>query len=278
MFSTARMALFAALFGGVASPALAADLAGPPPVEEAPPPVVEQPVDVGGWYIRGDIDYHKSSVGDIDYITYGTGTPDPGSKGFDTGSLKGAFSLGGGVGYKINDHLRTDVTADYWFKSDFSGSTSDLTATPPTFSTEVSKMSALLLMANAYVDIGTWHGITPYIGAGIGGAHVKWDRVYDPAFPETNPGSSNWRFAYALMAGASYCLTDRVILDAGYRYTHIQGGRMFEYDASSAGPGFDHGMSTHEVRGGLRYQFGGNNGCSAPVVAYQPEPEPIYTK
>ena len=34
----------------------------------------------------------------------------------------------------------------------------------------------------------------------------------------------------------------------------------------------------HEVRGGLRYQFGGNNGCARTAVAYQPEPEPVYTK
>ena len=67
--------------------------------------------------------------------------------------------------------------------------------------------------------------------------------------------------ATSLMAGASYCVTDRVKLDVGYRYSHIQGGRMFEFDASSAGPGFDHGFDTHEVRGGLRYQFG-----TAPVI------------
>lgn len=272
MFNTARMALFAALLAGVAGPALAADFAEPPPVEEAPPPVVEaQPVDVGGWYIRGDIDYHWSNLDSIDYITYG---PPPGTNDFDFGDLKGGFSLGAGVGYKINDYLRTDLTADYWFKSDFNGQTSDLITT----STEESSMSALLLLANAYVDIGTWNGVTPYVGAGIGGAHVKSDTVHDPNTTETNPGSSNWRFAYALMAGASYCLTDKVILDAGYRFTHIEGGRMFEFDTTSSGPGFDHGINTHEVRGGLRYQFGGNNGCAAPVVAYQPEPEPIYTK
>lgn len=276
MFKAARMALLAALFAGFAGHAYAADL--PEPVEEAPPPVVEaQPIDLGGWYIRGDLDYHKSRVSGIDYSTY---TVDPcncdvivGGKSFDFGKLKGSFSLGGGVGYKVNDYFRTDVTADYWFKSDFNGGTSDALTT----STEVSRMSALLLLANAYVDIGTWHGITPYVGAGIGGAHVKWDEVRDPNTTERNPGSSNWRFAYALMAGASYCLTDRVILDAGYRFTHIQGGRMFDWDASSAGPGFDRGINTHEVRGGLRYQFGGSTGCSAPV-AYQPEPEPIYTK
>ena len=265
MFNTARKALLALLFAGLAGPLFAADLPEPV-VEEAPPQAVyEQPAEVGGWYIRGDIDYHKSSLRGIDYTTY-TVCPcnvvTPGSKSFDFGKLKGGFSLGAGVGYKINDHFRTDLTADYWF----------------TTSTEVSKMSALLLLANAYVDIGTWHGITPYVGAGIGGARVKWDTVYDPNTTETNPGSSNWRFAYALMAGASYCLTDKIILDAGYRFSHIQGGRMFEWDASSAGPGFDRGINTHEVRGGLRYQFGGSNGCAAPVVAYQPEPEPIYTK
>lgn len=282
MFNTARKALFALLFAGLAWPVFAADLPEPQ-VEEAPPPVYEQPVaDVGGWYIRGDIDYHKSDVRGIDYTTY-TICPcnvvTPGSNSFDSGKLKGGFSLGGGVGYKINDHFRTDLTADYWFKSNFNGSTSGVdSGGNPTTSVEVSKMSAFLLLANAYVDIGTYHGITPYVGAGIGGAHVKWDTVYDPNTAETNPGSSNWRFAYALMAGASYCLTDKIILDAGYRFSHIQGGRMFEWDASSAGPGFDRGINTHEVRGGLRYQFGGNNGCAAPVVAYQPEPEPIYTK
>ncbi|MDF2389424.1 hypothetical protein JMG10_48915, partial [Nostoc ellipsosporum NOK] len=53
MFNTARKALFAVLFAGLAWPVFAADLPEPQ-VEEAPPPVYEQPVDVGGWYIRGD--------------------------------------------------------------------------------------------------------------------------------------------------------------------------------------------------------------------------------
>ena len=60
------------------------------------------------------------------------------------------------------------------------------------------------------------------------------------------------------MAGASYCLTDKVKLDVGYRFSHINGGRMFELrlQPAGAGPGFDDGFNTHEVRGGLRYQFG----------------------
>jgi len=72
-------------------------------------------------------------------------------------------------------------------------------------------------------------------------------------------------------------------LDVGYRYSHINGGRMFEYAAGAggttgAGPGFDHGINVHEVRGGLRYQFGGQSDCAPPPEPYVPEPEPIYTK
>src|SRR5436305_3665760 len=120
MFDSARKALIALMMaGGLAAPAVAADYS--PPVEEAPPPPVVEAAQFGGWYIRGDIDYHKSKFKGADYITYGISdpclcgpqVPVPGSKSFDSGKLKGAFSLGGGVGYKINQYFRTDVTADY---------------------------------------------------------------------------------------------------------------------------------------------------------------------
>ena len=284
MFKTARMALLAALFAGIAGPALAADLAEPPPVEPAPPPVVEaQPVDVGGWYIRGDLDYHWSRFGGADYITYG---PPPGSNSFDSGKLKGAFSAGAGVGYQVNQYFRTDLTADWLGKSNFSGSTvGTCGGGVACISTDTSSYSALLLLANAYIDIGTWHGVTPYVGAGIGGAWMKWDTLHNSDLDGDffHQGGKGWLFAYALMAGASYCLTDRVKLDVGYRYSHINGGRMFEYAAGAggttgAGPGFDHGINVHEVRGGLRYQFGGQSDCAPPPEPYVPEPEPIYTK
>ncbi|AZO27432.1 MULTISPECIES: outer membrane protein [Mesorhizobium] len=280
MFNTARMALFAALFAGLAGPAFAADIAEPPPVEEAPPPVVEaQPVDFGGWYIRGDIDYHWSRFRGGDYITYGAAPQTQGS--FASGKLKGAFSAGAGIGYQVNQYFRTDLTADWMGKSNFRGSTVGFCGGGvPCVSTDTSSYSALLLLANAYVDIGTWHGVTPYVGAGIGGAWVKWDTLHnsDDDGDFFHQGGKGWRFAYALMAGASYCLTDRVKLDVGYRYSHINGGKMFEYASdSNVGPGYDRGINVHEVRGGLRYQFGRSD-CAPPPEPYVPEPEPIYTK
>ncbi|MBZ9659096.1 porin family protein [Mesorhizobium sp. ESP-6-4] len=281
MFKTARMALLAALFAGIAGPALAADLAEPLPVEPAPPPIAEvQPVDVGGWYIRGDIDYHWSRFGGGDYITYGAAPQTQGS--FASGSLKGALSAGAGVGYQVNQYFRTDLTADWMGKSNFRGSTDGFCAGGvPCTSVDTSSYSALLLLANAYIDIGTWHGVTPYVGAGIGGAWVKWDTLHNSDLDGDffHRGGKGWRFAYALMAGASYCLTDRVKLDVGYRYSHINGGKMFEYASdSNVGPGYDRGINVHEVRGGLRYQFGGQSDCAPPPEPYVPEPEPIYTK
>jgi len=284
MFYFKRAALGAAMATALAAPALAADLYEPP-IEQAPP--VAQDVQYGGWYIRGDAGYHKSDFRGADYITYGAvnnccgvAVPVPGTKSFDFGKLKGAFSAGGGVGYKINRYFRTDLTLDYWAKSKFTGQTSDAT----TVSVDTSNFSALLLLANAYVDLGTWNRITPYVGAGIGGAHVKWDDLHNsfPGVDDRHNGGKEWRFAYALMAGASYCLTDKLDLDVGYRFSHINGGKMFSYADSSAGgpgagPGFDRGMNTHEVRGGLRYSLSGGNDCSQPeTVAY--EPEPLYTK
>ena len=122
------------------------------------------------------------------------------------------------------------------------------------------------------------------MGAGIGGAYVRWDDLHNsfPGVDDHHAGGKEWRFAYALMAGASYCLPDKLDLDVGYRFSHINGGKMFSYADSSAGgpgagPGFDRGMNTHEVRGGLRYSFGGSNNCSQPeTIAYAPEP--VYTK
>jgi opacity protein-like surface antigen len=271
MFRIAKPVFAAVLIAAGGMPAFAADYVEPP-VVEAPPPIA-----YGGWYIRGDLDYHWSSFRGADYITYGVdccGDPVPGSGSFDTGSLKGGFSLGAGVGYQVNNYFRTDLTADYLFDSDFDGGTVGLCAGVVCTSSDHSSYGGWLLLANAYADIGTWYGFTPYVGAGIGGAHVRWDDLNNTIDGVTtvHDGAENWRFAWALMAGTSYCLTNELKLDLGYRYSRISGGRMFELGsfAGSAGPGFDDGFDVHEARAGLRYQFDGGSGCVEPLP-YEPE-------
>ncbi|WP_159586161.1 outer membrane protein [Chelativorans xinjiangense] len=280
MLKTMKPVVAAAAFA-FATGAYAADIYEPPVVEMPPPPFVEKEVAAGGWYLRGDINYHWSKLRGTEYITYG---PPPGTDDFDNTDLDGAMSLGAGVGYQMTRYLRTDFTADYWFKSDFRGTTSGECGDPPVpcTSTDKSAYSALLLMANAYVDLGTYRGVTPYVGAGIGGAYVKWDDLENTIDGDTDVhrGAKNWRFAWSLMAGASYCLTENLQLDAGYRFSRIEGGRMFEESGFGVGPGYDDGFNVHEARAGLRYSFGGGNpNCVVPqMVAYDPPPyePPVY--
>ncbi|WP_442935534.1 outer membrane protein [Nitratireductor sp. CH_MIT9313-5] len=257
--------------------AFAADPFEPQVVEMPPyqpPQVVEKQVSTGNWYLRGDAGYHWSELRGIHYYT----APPIQAQTFATHELKGAFSIGGGVGYKINKHFRTDLTADYWLKADFTGSTDNGTQV----SVDTTSYSALLLLANAYVDLGTYAGITPYVGAGIGGAYVKWDDLANTIGTTTtyHEGNAEWRFAWALMAGASYCVTDSLELDAGYRYANISGGQMFGI-AQGAGPGYDEGMHVHEARAGIRYALGGQGSanCVKPqVVSYEPPSfdPPVY--
>lgn len=274
MLKTAKL-FVAAITLAFAGSAQAADLYTPPAPQA--PEVVYRDVSQGGWYLRGDVDYHWADLRGNDYVTYPDPSVCPGAcppgDDFDITDLKGAFSIGGGIGYQVNSYFRTDLTADYWFDSDFTGQS---TATAPCAIAgtcyDESSMSGLVLLANAYADLGTYHRVTPYVGAGIGGARISWDNFVDQSGTSVE-GADSWRFAWALMAGASYCLTDNLDLDLGYRFTRIEGGRMFNFD-EGVGPGFDHGFNVHEVRAGLRYSFGaGATGCGEQMAAYD---GPVY--
>ncbi|MBO6551748.1 MAG: porin family protein [Roseitalea sp.] len=274
-----KLAASAAMVVTLGMSANAADIIEPVVIETPVHYPEAVPAKVSGWYIRGDVGYLWSDFRGADYLTYGAGVA--GHPGLLEGELKGSLSVGGGVGYQISHYLRTDLTLDYNFKSDFTG-TSSGTCTivggggpAACSSTDTTGYHAWTLLANAYVDLGTYKGITPYVGAGLGGVYMKWDDLNNtigPGFDQsgtiTHSGTSDWRFAYALMAGASYAVNHRLSVDLGYRYKHISGGRMFEY-ASATGPGFDRAINVHEVRAGLRYKFGESHQPYTP-------PPPVY--
>lgn len=232
-----------------------------PPVIELPP----QPVATGGWYLRGDVGYSKAKFRGAKFPTYiidttcGATCVTAGDEGDVSGSLKGSFIFGGGLGYQVTDYFRTDLTLDYMTRSSFDGGRGTWCGGVQCSSSDSAKMSALSLMANAYVDLANINGITPYVGAGIGGTYVKWGNVVqqNPGAGQ-NPidlgGASSWRFTWALMAGASYDLTNNLKLDAGYRFRRVNGGKMSD-GAYSNGPTYDKGFNIHDVRVGLRYQF-----------------------
>lgn len=261
-----KIVAFASAMLAFGAQANAADLYEPEPA----PQVVEQPVvaTASGWYLRGDLSYDIMNMKGAHYFQ-GDNDSDV---NFGKTDLDNTANIGVGVGYQVNDYFRVDKTFDYMFSAKFRGSTTsngtnDGSACNNTrcLSTDISNFSAYSLLANAYVDIYKWGIVTPYVGFGLGGSYVQWDSLKNVACAANDPtncdaqvihkGRNSWRFTYALMAGASVDINCQVKADLGYRYKHITGGDMFGFKLNG-GPGYDKGFDVHEVRTGLRYQFG----------------------
>ncbi|MCJ8150596.1 outer membrane protein [Shinella sedimenti] len=264
--------VIAAFAGLLATSALAGDL----DIINAPEIDVSQTTLAQGWYIRGDLGY--SGWGSTDRPDYtaeraGGGTF---SQPFDSARFSKPVSYGVGVGYQFSDFSRADLTTDF-FSGDMSGDSafSGGCAAGAPGGTNCrfdykGDYSAVNVMANGYVDLGTVAGITPYVGIGAGATYVKWsDTSVLPVCLDgagSCAGASNgavglkgedsWRFTYALMAGASVDLTERVKLDFGYRFSDTAGGKAFSGrglgTSVDAVNGRDDGFQKHEIRAGIR--------------------------
>ena len=128
------------------------------------------------------------------------------------------------------------------------------------------------MMVNVYKDLGNYGGITPYVGAGIGAAyHVLGDISFTQSANLSNriKGDSDLSFAWALMAGIGYQVSDRAILDFGYRYIDL--GKAVSQRVDTAG--FVNprvvvdDITAHEFKIGLRYHFGSSDCCAQPAYA-----------
>ncbi|MGH6761329.1 MAG: outer membrane protein [Phyllobacterium sp.] len=247
----------AVMLGLTATSAFAADI-----IEV---PVDPQPVPAfGGWYLRGHIGMSNQRLGELEYFRMADlgeshGWYDDG--GFDSAPI---FSVG--AGYQFNDWFRADATVEYRGKSDFSAldyitdgpggaviATNDYTA----------KKSEWLLMANAYVDLGTFSGITPYVGAGIGASRNTISHFNDRNIMAGGGGwagsDSEWNFAWALHAGLGIQATDRLTIDLGYSYVDLgdaKTGTAYNYDGSTSNEAFKfNDLTSHDVKLGMRYAF-----------------------
>ena len=219
----------------------AADLLPPPPALEPLPPA---PMEFNGWYLRGDIGLGFNATAPSLAVS-----PDPLAAGIAAGTLNtdatnnfynptisasGFFDVG--VGYQFNAWFRGDITEE--FRGGGSFQTLEVLNEPTANGGHSSQqyadfyranLSSYITMVNGYADLGTWYGVTPYVGVGGGFAYNKLFGMTDTgfAFTGTNPASpvggylsdgSKWNFAWALMAGLSVDVTQNLKLDIGYRY------------------------------------------------------------
>lgn len=217
-------AFSAALAAAASLPAavFAADYDPPIIIEEAPEWV---PVEIGsGWYLRGDISYNAGKpVYDFTLL------------GLDTDNQR--FGGGIGFGYHFDDWLRADVNLAYLGEDSFD------------FVVGEASYDAWAGLLNAYVDLGTISGFTPYLGVGAGVMTSKHS-VEIPGLAIDDSKRQN-KFAYALNAGIAYRLAGNSSVDVGYQYVSSPDTKYLDTDSFTVKKGVDY----HQVRVGLRYDL-----------------------
>ena len=258
----------------LSSAAFAADMPmiAPPPMY-APPPVVE---DFGGWYLRGDIGFSNQKVDRLNNVLDAGNTTSVQNLGFNTA---GIFGLG--VGYRVNNWFRADVTGEYRGNSQFFGT--DAITYPGGVGTDTyhATKSEWVVLANAYVDLGTWWCMTPFIGAGVGTARVGISNFTDQGIANNGGGAlpglafgdntAKWNLAWALHAGVAYKVTPNFTVELAYRYLDMGDGltgdlRTFDGTNNIVNPTTFKGITSHDLKIGVRWNLDTPQTYAPPLI------------
>ncbi len=256
--------------------AFAADMAIAPPPYAAP--VVE---DFGGWYLRGDIGFSNQRVDRLNNVLDRNNTSSIQNNSFNTAGIFGV-----GVGYKFNNWFRADVTGEYRGNSQFFGTDRITYAGGVGTDTYHATKNEWVVLANAYVDLGTWWCVTPFIGAGVGGARVAINGFTDQGIANNGGGAlpglafgdnvAKWNFAWAAHAGLAYKVTPNFTVELAYRYLDMGDGltgdlRTFDGTNNINNPTTFKHITSHDLKLGVRWDL------STPEV-FAPPPPPMIRK
>ncbi|QIO98457.1 outer membrane beta-barrel protein [Bradyrhizobium symbiodeficiens] len=246
----------------ISSMAFAADMpiAAPPPMY-AP---VAPPADFGGWYLRGDVGMTNQRAKSIESALPAGYSKTTEGLGFDSAGL---FDLG--VGYRFNNWFRADLIGQYRGKSNLHGSDNVVGPGFVGVNNYTGSKSEWVVMANAYVDLGTWWCITPFIGAGVGGSYNKISGFRDDGV-SYSPGLNNsvayfadngkWNLAWAAHAGLAYRVNPGFTVELAYSYMNLGDGapgnyRLFDNSASGPTSIKVRDITSHDVKIGVRWDL-----------------------
>lgn len=244
--------------------AFAADLS-PPPLMMPPAPIVES-----GWYLRGDIGMSNQQFSGLSHPGF-AGAPQ--FTFLDKGGFDSAPFFLIGVGYQWNSWLRFDVTGEYRGGASFHALDRFLNGS--TFNTNQysANKTEWVVLANAYLDLGTWWCVTPFIGAGVGFARNQIDHFRDL---NVIAGGGGWAdtgtttgLAWALHAGATYKVTSNFGVELAYRYLNLgdaKTGTLVNLDptfvsGNPLAPVTFKSIYSHDIMLGVRWNL---------------QPEPVY--
>lgn len=268
MSNSKYLALAAAVASSITlHAARAADM----PMPYIPAPVVEE---YGGWYLRGYIGMSNQQFKGLDHVLFAT---TPGFTWLDTGDFSSAPFFGGAIGYQYNSWVRFDVSAEWRGGSVFKALDRYDTGfvAPPTATNDYSGIKKeWLFLANAFVDLGTWRSITPYVGLGAGFANVTISNFRDTNVIAGGGGwadtGSQWNFAWALYAGLAYKVTPTFSVDLGYRFVSLGDGKTgiltnLDGTCTACQPMYFRGIYSHDLMLGVRWMLD-DGGYAPPLI------------
>jgi len=256
----------AAVAAIISTAAFAADLPQPAPVYQ--PVVAPEPCCGGAWYLRGEV-----GVGIMNRTKFIFEQNPLNSSNFTIqhNSIADTTIFGAGVGYEFNNWFRADVTAEYRTKAavnayglyNLNGGTFGDVYT--------GSVRSLVVLANGYIDLGTWNCLTPFIGAGVGFASNQLDDLVDTGLGTsgsgfgTNPTHTN--VAWALHAGLSYAVTQNFTVELAYRYLNYGSVTASINCIGGCNPDsykVDH-LNSNDLMFGMRWRFPPAAGVAVPL-------------
>ncbi len=164
--------------------------------------------------------------------------------------------LGGGIGYSFVPGIRTDFTVTY--RSGFE----QISGFPqmPTGNAEFDSVAGL---ASLYLNLFQIATAAPYAGFGVGASRNQLSEVRitnpDGSLLGTIGGKNQTNFAWQVCAGISANLSNRWLLDIGYRYLsageYTSQDLLFFPDGSSIAVRNIGKFRSNEVQLSLQYTF-----------------------
>jgi len=246
-------------------------------------PRVQAPVEdfASGWYLRGDVGVSRQQFESFDFTQTNQAFVWPASWRIDQKDIKDSALMGVGVGYQFNAWMRADVTAEYRMSTKVKavGSYTEFCPGGRCFDVYDADHQASVFMANAYLDLGTWWCLTPFVGVGVGAVRHNVAAISDiglisdgtSAFGLADKDNVNWAFAWAVHAGLSYNVSNNLKLEIAYRYLNMGGAESAVVNCNSAGCANTGGpaafytltdMDSHDFKVGMRWMLN--------------EPAPVY--
>lgn len=293
MGSLKTLALAGAVALAAGSAANAADFGVPPPPPPAFEPVALRGTISSGIYLRGDVGVGLTEIGKYrqdDVAAFG------GSFIASDRDVMTNFA-GAGVGFRFNNWFRVDGTFE--FRGGGYASATDVVYNPFILGNQTNtykgKMSSMVALFNAYVDLGTWKCLTPYIGAGIGYATNRIHGISDQGIVDatafgagyiptlgTAGSATKGNVAWALMAGVGYEVNKNLTLEVGYRYLNLGDARSGvirnAFTGQVSGPFKVKDIESHDFRVGMRWNFGDPDCCGPKEAPVSYEPPPVVRK